>query len=245
MYVEKKLTLVNSTIAYNSTGGVETPGSLVMQNSIITHNGTGANCQFTVTFERSGRNLADDSSCGDSTVMMIAPAKLDSLRDNGGPGKTHALLGGSPAIDVGTNCTVTVDQRYVPRDATCDLGAYEFKDFTTVTLTNNGSLAVDPTTGLVFVAGTVQCSKNEVFDLAVDVTQERKTGKGSTRVKATGKVNVTCATTPTPWGIALAPSSGEFGIGTAVLETKTAAPPYVTPATLSGPVKLYWGRRNP
>ena len=150
-----------------------------MRNSIITHNGAGANCQNVVTFERTGRNLADDSSCGDSTVMVIAVAKLDSLRYNGGPAKTHALNGASPAINAGQDCTVTVDERYVPRDATCDLGAYEFKDFPTVTVTNNASLPVDPTTGWVFVAGSVKCSTDETFDLAVEVTQEPKAGRAS------------------------------------------------------------------
>ena len=243
VYVEKKLTLVNSTIAYNNKGGVDVRGSLVTRNSIITHNGFGANCQNVPTFERTGRNLADDSSCGDSTVMMIADAKLDSLRYNGGPAKTHAPNGASPAINAGTECTVTVDERYVPRDATCDLGAYEFKEFTTVTVTNNASLPVDPTTGWVFVAGSVTCSANETFDLAVEVTQEPKSGRGSEVVKAAGKVTVTCSKSAQPWGIALAPSSGELGIGNAVVTTKTVAGPWIIPATATTPVKLYRGRK--
>jgi hypothetical protein len=243
-FVAKKLTLVNSTIAYNNNGGVDVRGPLAMRNSIITHNGAGPNCSYVPSFERAGRNLADDTSCGDSTVMLIAPAKLDSLRNNGGPGKTHALTGASPAINAGKDCTVTVDQRYVPRDASCDLGAFEFKDFTTVTITNNTSLPVDPTTGLVFVAGSVTCSSNETFDLAVEVTQEQKAGRGSSVVKAAGTVTVTCSKTAAqPWGVALAPSSGEFGIGSAVVTTKTAAPPYIIPATVSTPIKLYRGRK--
>lgn len=242
-FVSKKLTLVNSTIAYNNQGGVDVRGPLAMRNSIITHNGAGANCQNVVTFERTGRNLADDSSCGDSTVMLITDAKLDSLRNNGGPAKTHALKGASPAVNAGKDCTVTVDERYVPRDAICDLGAYEFKDFTTVTITNNASLPVDPTTGWVFVAGSVTCSTNETFDLAVEVSQEQKAGRASNVVKAAGKVTVTCSTSAQPWGIALAASSGEFGNGNAVVTTKTEAGPWIIPATVSTPVKLYWGRR--
>ena len=34
--------------------------------------------------DRYGKNLADDTTCGDATVMLIAPAKLDTLADNGG-----------------------------------------------------------------------------------------------------------------------------------------------------------------
>ena len=243
VFVEKKLTLVNSTIAYNNEGGVDVRGPLAMRNSIITHNGAGANCQNVVTFERTGRNLADDSSCGDSTVMMIAAAKLDSLRYNGGPAKTHALNGASPAINAGQDCTVTVDERYVPRDATCDLGAYEFKDFTTVTVTNNASLPVDPTTGWVFVAGSVKCSTDETFDLAVEITQEPKAGRGSQAAKASGKVTVACSTSSQPWGISLAPSSGEFAIGNAVATTKTEAAPWIISATATTPVKLFRGRK--
>jgi hypothetical protein len=242
-FAAKKLTLVNSTIAYNNNGGVDARGSLAIRNSIITHNGAGPNCNYVPSFERAGRNLADDSSCGDSTVMLIAPAKLDSLRNNGGPGRTHALLGASPAINAGKDCTVTVDQRYVTRDATCDLGAFEFKDFTTATITNNATLPVDPTTGLVFVAGTVKCSTDDAFDLAVEVTQEQKSGRSTTVVKAAGKVSVSCSTSAKPWGVALAPSSGSFEIGNAVVVTKTDAAPWVTPATTSTPVKLYRGRK--
>ena len=242
-FVSKKLTLVNSTIAYNNTGGVDVRGPLSMRNSIITHNGAEENCQNVPTFERFGKNLADDASCGDSTVMLIVPAKLDSLRDNGGPGKTHALMGASPAINAGTDCTVMVDQRYVPRDTACDLGAYEFKDFTTATITNNTSLAVDPTTGLVFVAGTIKCSTADRFDLAVEVSQEQKVRRTAEVVKASGTVTVTCSTTDQPWGVVLDPSSGEFSNGSAVVTTKTDGAPWVIPVTASTPVKLYWGRR--
>jgi len=242
-FVAKKLTLVNSTIAYNNEGGVEVRGPLAMRNSIIANNGAGANCQNVVTFERNGRNLASDSSCGDSTVMLIAAPKLDSLRDNGGPGKTHALTGPSPAINAGKDCTVTVDQRYVTRDANCDLGAYEFKDFTTATIANNASLTIDPTTGAVLAAGSVTCSTNETFDLAVEVSQQQKPGKTPPVVKATGKVTVTCSTTAQAWGTALAPSSGQFEIGNAVITTKIEGAPWIIPATATNLVKLFRGRK--
>ena len=243
VYVEKKLSLVNSTIAGNNKGGVDVRGSLVMRNSIIANNGASANCQYVPVFERYGKNLTDDTSCGDSTVMMIAPAKLDSLRDNGGPGKTHALLGPSPAIDAGTDCTVTADQRYVARDTKCDLGAYEFKDYTTVTITNKASHPIDPKTGWVLVGGSVTCSTTEMLELMVEVTQEQRTGKGSTMVKAEGKVTVPCSTTAAPWGISLAASSDAFETGDALITTKTQGQPWISPATATTPVKLYRGRK--
>ena len=49
------------------------------------------------------------------------------MQYNGGPTKTHALLAGSPAINAGTAVGApTVDQRSGARDATPDIGAYEF-----------------------------------------------------------------------------------------------------------------------
>ena len=242
VFVAKKLTLVNSTIAYNNKGGVDVRESLVMQNSIISHNGAGANCQNVPAFARTGRNLADDPSCGDSTVMMVADAKLDSLRYNGGPAKTHGLNGASPAINAGKDCTVTVDERYVPRDATCDLGAYEFKDFTTVTLTNNASASIDPATGSVLVAGSIACSMDETLDLAVEVSQEKKAGQA---VTAAGTVTVACSKNggAALWGLALAPTSGEFAIGSAVVTTETKAGAWIVPATATTPVKLFRGRK--
>jgi hypothetical protein len=56
---------------------------------------------------------------------------LGTLRNNGGPTPTHALLWGSPAIDGGSNAGCpAADQRGVtrPQRTTCDIGAVEFND---------------------------------------------------------------------------------------------------------------------
>jgi hypothetical protein len=56
---------------------------------------------------------------------------LGPLANNGGRTWTHALLAGSPAINVGS-CTgiagapITLDQRGVARISPCDIGAYEY-----------------------------------------------------------------------------------------------------------------------
>lgn len=123
------LTLDNSTVAYNSQGGIHVAelGTTVLRSSIIASNGR-SNCFHSefVTYE--GRNLSNDRSCGDSTVMLIGDAKLESLRDNGGPAMTHALAPESPAFNQGAFCSLQVDQRYTARDAQCDIGAYESTD---------------------------------------------------------------------------------------------------------------------
>jgi hypothetical protein len=92
-------------------------------------------------------------------------------------------------------------------------------------------------------AGSVTCSNDETFDLAVEVSQEQKVGRGSAVVKAAGKVTVTCSTSVQPWAIALAPASGQFAIGNAVVTAKTDAGPWIIPATATTPVKLYRGRK--
>ena len=54
---------------------------------------------------------------------------LDStLAYNGGYSLNHALVTGSPALDLVTDCTVATDQRYYgrPNVPTCDAGSYEF-----------------------------------------------------------------------------------------------------------------------
>ena len=72
--------------------------------------------QFTKTGDRVG------------TLAIPLNVNLDILADNGGFGKTHALLAGSVAINAGTNAGPGVpvtDQRGVNRSANIDIGAYE------------------------------------------------------------------------------------------------------------------------
>jgi hypothetical protein len=105
-----------------------------------------------------GANLSNDASCGTGAGMIVLPVGIGDLADNGGPTKTHALLLGSPAIDAGTSCTEATDQRRVARNqgSSCDIGAFEFTDFATLTVTMDPNIAVNAKTGAATVTGDHQ-----------------------------------------------------------------------------------------
>ena len=81
-----------------------------------------------------GSGNAASAFSASSDVTGVSDAKLGPLRDNGGPTYTHALLAGSPALDVGAT-SLDVDQRgFVrPQGSADDIGAYEAGTVTTET----------------------------------------------------------------------------------------------------------------
>lgn len=241
--------LINSTVTDNPYGGVGSPvaiGKVILRNSILSNNG-GENCTGdapATAITREGANISDDDTCGGPTQIMIGDPEIGPLADNGGPTRTHALLAGSPAIDAGSSCTVTVDQRHTPRDAKCDVGAFEFADFATVAVTIDPSANVNQSGGSAVLTGTVQCSRDETFSLAVQLTQQQKTGKTPATVDAANVIPVQCSTTPRPWSASMVLTSGSFQVGSATATAQTmSTQPGVTPASATGDVKLYRARR--
>jgi len=238
--------VVNSTIANNGDAGVASVVSpMILRNSILANNYRN-NCYratSSATIVREGTNVSDDDTCGGPSEIIIADPKLGALMDNGGPTRTRALLAGSPAINTGTGCTVQRDQRYFPRDAQCDLGAYEFADFTTVTLTIDPNTIVKQGTGWAVLTGTIKCSRNETFSLALDLKQEQKAGRGNTEVHAASTLPVACSTTVRPWTASMVLTAGSFQNGTATASAQTFdAEPWVAPASAAGAVKLFKSR---
>lgn len=154
-------TLASTTIAGNTAGngltgaggGIATEGALTLKNTIVAGNALdgssaiGPDCwTFFTSITSAGHNLIQsDAACtiaGDTTGNVLGQApQLAPLADNGGPTRTRALLGGSPAVDAGdpAGCTdaagglLAVDQRGSPRSvdgnadgtARCDIGAFE------------------------------------------------------------------------------------------------------------------------
>jgi len=143
MYTGGELTLASSTIADNAAptaGAIYDPGTSNatqrwIANSLIEGDCGGA------PFDSGGYNVeGPGNTCGfDQSTDQPAQAQLDlgPLEDNGGPTETHALRGGSIAIDQipALDCVdragdpLSVDQRGEPRPAgassRCDVGAFE------------------------------------------------------------------------------------------------------------------------
>lgn len=239
--------LENATVAQNRPApGIASygpPSTSMIQTfigSIIANNGVPLrNCQNVFIFDYFGTNISDDATCGGYPVMTIADPRLGTLADHGGPTATIDFAPQSPALNADPNCRLTVDQRYVPRDAYCDAGAFEFTDWTVVTITIDPNASVNTTTGSAIVTGTVRCSRNgDQFGLFVAL-QQQKSGKTPTTVQGTGGAGVNCTTAAQPWAATVVPASGAFDNGTGTATVSTNDPPiWVTRASVTSSVKL-------
>ena len=238
----------NSTIANNAwdgLGSLTSTGRVVIRNTVISNNG-GKNCVTVpgAALIREGNNVSDDDTCGGPSEIIIADPKLGALASNGGPTMTHALLTGSPAINTGASCSVLVDQRYAPRDSKCDIGAFEFMNFTTVTITIDPSSALTLNNGWATLTGTVKCSRAESFKLALELHQDQRIGRTTTDTHAATTEPVVCGTTPRPWSASMVLTDGAFQVGTATATAVTfEAQPWVASASASAAVKLYKSRK--
>jgi hypothetical protein len=246
-----RLTLINSTVAHNTKGaGIAAFGGggtpvVTLTNSIISNNEQGDCNLGTRGFVYIGVNIIDDKSCGtpEFTVLITDPLVASTVADNGGPTPTLALDHNSPAIN-GTDCTLAVDQRFVKRDAHCDIGAFEFV-FTTIALKIDPTGQVDRTTGAITVTGTLQCSRAENFDLAITIDQNQKVHNFPTNVNGTKNLTVSCQTTAQPWIVSIQPPSGQtFLNGDATVSAQTVnIAKGVFPSSASTQVKLFWSQK--
>lgn len=139
------LDLFNCTLYGNSAnlgGGIFNTGLVTIANSILAGNTATANEGADVLgpLNSLGYNLIQQTN--DATITNLVTGNLygvdpllGSLKNNGGPTPTHALLPGSPAIDAGSAADFpAADQRGVARPvdgdgdgvAVSDIGAFEF-----------------------------------------------------------------------------------------------------------------------
>ena len=130
--------MTNITINANDAlfgGGLYNSGQITVANSIIANSPNGGDCSLGWMITSLGHNLGSDGSCGLTATGDITNTNplLGSLKDNGGPTLTHALLKSSPALDAGDNtiCQAplvnSIDQRGITRlqGEACDIGAFE------------------------------------------------------------------------------------------------------------------------
>ena len=247
------VSIVNSTIAFNAPGAGLGPNGrpmsyqyVALANSIISNNGSPQlNCSSYFGFDYQGTNISNDWSCGEVGITVADP-KLFPLANNGGPSMTHAISHLGPAFNAGAVGTLCgdVDQRYVARDAKCDVGAFEFNDWTKVTITIDPNVKVDAANGRALLTGTITCSRDETFKLALELHQDQKVGKQVIDVHAAAAPQVTCGTTPTAWAQKMILTEGAWLNGSARATAQTyQAPEWVAQASAAGAVKVSISRK--
>jgi len=118
------VTLRGALLANNPKGAVP-----ATRTSVNCGKTSGSGLNITSVGIGLGYNLSSDNSCllaGIGDIQNV-DAKILALADNGGPTLTHALDATSPAINAAATITgLTTDQRGVTRDASPDIGAYEY-----------------------------------------------------------------------------------------------------------------------
>jgi hypothetical protein len=134
----------------------------------------------------------------------------------------------------------TTDQRYVPRDAKCDVGAFEFNDFTKITLTIDQSVKFNATTKKALITGTIKCTRNETFRLALELHQNQKVNGQVVDVHSASDIPATCTTSAQPWSASMALTPGQaFQNGAAQATAVTfQTAEWVAPASVASAVKI-------
>jgi hypothetical protein len=239
-----QVTIDNSTIAYNAPaaglGPIAYPGQslrVTLRNSILSNNGS-ENCSNYFGFVYEGTVISSDWSCGE-VGLTIADPMLMPLARNGGPNMTHAIPHTSPAYNTGTACSQTTDQRYVARDAKCDVGAFEFNDLTKVTIGIDATGRLDTGAGYALLMGTMKCTRDETIPLRLELRQEQKVGKNVVTVQTTATTQVACSPTTTTWARKMFLTSGAWQAGAALATATTFnTPDWVAPASVSSAVRL-------
>jgi Right handed beta helix region len=152
IYAVGTVTISNSTfsdnyiIEYGNGAGICNQATLEIGNTILNRGVFGENIfNNGGTITSAGYNLSSDDGGGylnGPGDLINTDPLLGALQDNGGPTQTHALLPGSPAIDVGDPSFAPppwYDQRgpnfYRLRNDRIDIGSFEVQEGPAVTPT--------------------------------------------------------------------------------------------------------------
>jgi hypothetical protein len=239
------VTLDNSTIAFNAPGagfgpsGYPQSTQITLRNSVLANNGNQQNCSSFYGFIYQGKNISSGWSCGEVGVTVADPQLLP-LANNGGPNMTHAIPFTSPAFNAGVACSQTTDQRYIARDAKCDVGAFEFNDLTKIILTIDQAVKFNATTKKALLTGTIRCTRNDAFRLALELHQNQKVNGQVVDVHSATDVPVTCTASAQPWSANMGLTPGQaFQAGAAQATAVTfQTAEWVTPTSLASAVKI-------
>jgi len=130
--------LTNSTVTRNSSyayiAGIYSDQAITVQSSILADNRQVSGYFMYDVVAPSiagGASLIMSASTSTPPGTITECPRLAALKDNGGPTMTHAILTGSPGIDVGDDSGLAVDQRgggYLRvMGAHADIGAFEWQ----------------------------------------------------------------------------------------------------------------------
>ncbi|MCI5160900.1 MAG: hypothetical protein D3917_02535 [Candidatus Electrothrix sp. AX5] len=131
------VTLKNSIVSGNTVTTVSNGNEIYIAEGVINANSYNLFGHSGETDGEAFNNFTPGSSdvsvTGDSTLPTALTNILETtLANNGGPTKTHALVPGSPAIDLDMACStgLSTDQRGARRPVGrgCDAGAFEFSN---------------------------------------------------------------------------------------------------------------------
>ena len=132
----------------------------------------------------------------------------------------------------------------VQGNARCDVGAFEFNHWTKVTITIDPTVKVDAANGRALMTGTMTCSREETFKLALELHQEQKVGKQVVDVHAAAAPTASCGTTPRTWAQKMILTEGAWQNGSAQATAQTSeAAEWVAPASAAGAVKTAISRK--
>jgi len=108
--------------------------------------------------------------------------------------------------------------------------------------TMDGSVTVNPKTGVAVVSGTIECTIPATVPITVSLQQDQKAKRVPVVVQASSSVSVPCAGSQ-GWSIALTPSSGGFVNGAASSTLNAGAGLVDPPVAVAKGVTLFWGHK--